>query len=41
MENTENEEINTTVEFCTLCTQYVFGYTFYPEQVLKKALNVS
>ena len=26
----------TKVELCTLCTQYVFAYTIYLEQVLKK-----
>ena len=28
----------TTVELCTLCTQYVFDYTFYLEQV-KRFIN--
>ena len=26
------------LEFCTLCTQYVFAYIFHLKQVLKKSL---
>ena len=29
----------TTVELCTLCTQYVFAYTFQLEQGLKKSFS--
>ena len=51
MDNAENEENSTydkprkqpplpnTVELCTLCTQYVYAYTFHLDQVLKRVLT--
>ena len=47
MENAENEKndktnhvkthpLSTTFELCTLCTQYVFVYTFYLDKGFKK-----